>query len=248
MQSFPIAPERAALFLDFDGTLVDIADRPDAVVVPPGLPGLLERLAARLDGALAIVSGRPLEQLDALLPAPLALAGDHGATLRRTPGGAAEWPDLPSPPAAWRRRIEALAAQHPGALVEPKRHGFVLHYRLAPEAGPPGRALLEAMIAGNGDFALMPARMAWEVKPAAVSKATAVTGFMARPPFAGRSPVFIGDDVTDEAGFSTVQELGGVGVKIGPGASVAWERLPSPAALLAELERAVAQKVQGTTP
>lgn len=214
MQSFPIAPDRAALFLDFDGTLVEIAPRPDAVVVPPGLPALLRRVADQLDGALAVVSGRPLEQLDALLPAPLAMAGDHGAALRRVPGGPVDASRLPRPPVAWRHQAEALAARFPGAFVEAKQHGFVLHYRLAPAAGPPARALLEALIAGSGNFQLMPAHMAWEVKPSGVSKATAVAGFMAHPPFAGRTPVFIGDDVTDEAGMAAARAAGGIGLRL----------------------------------
>jgi trehalose 6-phosphate phosphatase len=214
MDASPIALDRAALFLDFDGTLVEIAPRPDAVVVPEGLPALLQRLAARMEGALAIVSGRPLAQLDALLPVPLAMAGDHGASLRPVPGGPVESLPLPAPPAAWRERVERLAAGFPGAWVELKPHGLVLHYRQAPEAGPAGRELLDALIADNGDFVMMPARMAWEVKPTAISKATAVAGFMARRPFAGRMPVFVGDDVTDEAGMAAARAAGGLGLKL----------------------------------
>ncbi|WP_372622892.1 trehalose-phosphatase [Falsiroseomonas sp.] len=214
MDASPIALDRAALFLDFDGTLVEIAPRPDAVVVPEGLPALLQRLAERMEGALAIVSGRPLSQLDAFLPVPLAMAGDHGASLRPTPGAAVESPPLPAPPIAWREEAERFAAGFPGALVEPKGHGFVLHFRQAPEAGPPGRALLEQLIAGSDAFLLMPAHMAWEVKPAAISKATAVEGLMARPPFAGRTPVYVGDDVTDEAGMDAARAAGGVGLRL----------------------------------
>lgn len=214
MDESNVTPERAALFLDFDGTLVDIAPRPEAVVIPPGLPELLLRLAGRLDGALAIVSGRPIEQIEAFLPVPLPMAGDHGATLRPVPGGPLQRLELPTPPASWQAEVEVLAAAHPGALVEPKEHGFVLHYRLAPEAGAPARALLDALIADNGDFVMMPARMAWEVKPTAVSKATAVAGLMARPPFAGRQPVFVGDDVTDEAGMAAARAAGGIGLRL----------------------------------
>jgi trehalose 6-phosphate phosphatase len=214
MDASPIAPDRAALFLDFDGTLVEIAPRPEAVVVPQGLPALLHSLAARLEGALAIVSGRPLSQLDALLPVPLAMAGDHGASLRLTPGGAVESLPLPSPPPEWRERAERFAAGYEGVLIEPKAHGFVVHYRLAPPAGEPARALLDELIADNGDFVMMPARMAWEVKPTAISKATAVAGFMARPPFAGRTPVYVGDDVTDEAGMAAARAAGGIGLKL----------------------------------
>jgi trehalose 6-phosphate phosphatase len=214
MDEHAVTPDRAALFLDFDGTLVEIAPRPEAVVVPPGLPALLERLAERLGGALAVVSGRPIEEIEALLPVPLALAGDHGASLRPAPGAPIERLALPTPPAEWRERAEELAAMHPGAIVEPKAHGFVLHYRLAPEASAPARALLDALIADNGEFVLMPARMAWEVKPTAVSKATAVAGLMARPPFAGRMPVFVGDDVTDEAGMAAARAAGGLGLRL----------------------------------
>lgn len=214
MAADPLAPDQAALFLDFDGTLVDIAPRPDAVVVPPDLPGLLRRLAGRLGGALAIVSGRPLAELEALLPVPLAMAGDHGATLRPAPGAPVERLPLPAPPDDWHREAEALAAAFPGALVERKVHGFVLHYRLAPEAGSVARTTLEAMVGADGDFLVMPARTAWEVKPRAVSKATAVAGLMARPPFAGRQPVFIGDDVTDEAGMAAARAAGGIGLRL----------------------------------
>lgn len=214
MAAPPIAPETAALFLDFDGTLVEIAPRPDAVVVPPGLPGLLTRLATRFGGALAIVSGRPLAALERLLPIPLPMAGDHGATLRRAPGAAPEQVLLPHPPPAWRRAAASFAAAHPGALVEPKAHGFVLHYRQAPAAEASARALLQVLLAPDGAFELLPARMAFEVKPRAVSKAGAVTALMAQPPFAGRRPIYVGDDVTDEAGMAAARAAGGLGLRL----------------------------------
>lgn len=214
MAAPPIAPETAALFLDFDGTLVEIAPRPDAVVVPPGLPGLLTRLATRLGGALAIVSGRPLPELEGLLPAPLPMAGDHGATLRRAPSAAHEHLPLPRPPPAWQAAAETFAAAHPGALVEPKAHGFVLHYRQAPAAEAPARALLQALLDPDGAFELLLARMAFEVKPRAVSKAGAVTALMAQPPFAGRRPIYVGDDVTDEAGMAAARAAGGLGLRL----------------------------------
>jgi trehalose 6-phosphate phosphatase len=214
MAAFPIAPDRAALFLDFDGTLVEIAPRPEAVVIPAALPGLLRRVAARLDGALAIVSGRPLAELDAFIPVPLAMAGEHGAVLRPAPHAEAERLALPTPPAEWQRQAQVLAARFPGVLVEPKSHGFVLHFRQAPDAGEPGRALLDGLVAGAEAFTVMPAHMAWEVKPSAVSKAGVVRRLMARPPFAGRVPVFIGDDVTDEAGMAAAREAGGHGLRL----------------------------------
>jgi len=214
MPAIPIAPDLAALFLDFDGTLVDIAPCPEAVTVPPDLPALLARLAGRLGGAVAIVSGRPLTQLEALLPVALPMAGDHGATLRLGPGAPVKGRDLPVPPPDWLSRAKALAAGFPGALVERKAHGFVLHYRLAPEAADIARAVLERMAAAQDDFVVMPARMAWEVKPRAISKGTAVAELMAQPVFVGRRPIFIGDDVTDEAGFEVARAAGGLGLRL----------------------------------
>ena len=211
----PIAD--AALFLDFDGTLVEIAPRPDAVQVQPGLPRLLQSIATGLNGALAIVSGRPLRDLDRFLPVPLAMAGDHGATLRPVPGQPPESPDLPHAPAAWRDRAAALLEQFPGTLIEDKEHGFVVHYRLAPTAGPAAKALLDGLIEGagpGGGFTLLEARMAWEVRPRGASKGTAVRSLMARAPFAGRRPVFIGDDVTDEEGMAVAREHGGLGLRL----------------------------------
>ncbi len=214
MDRLPFAPDRAALFLDFDGTLVEIAPTPEAVVVPAFLPPLLERLSARLDGALAIVSGRPIAQLDHHLPVPVVKVGDHGGALRFGAAEPVTGPPLPAPSPVWRARAEALAARFPGAMVEHKAHGLVLHYRLAPEAGEPAREALEVLVAETADFTLMPARMAWEVKPRAVSKGTAVAALLARAPFTGRLPVFVGDDVTDEAGMAAARAAGGVGLRL----------------------------------
>ena len=216
----PLSPDTgpiadAALFLDFDGTLVEIAPRPDAVQVQPGLPRLLQRLATGLNGALAIVSGRPLRDLDHFLPVPIAKVGDHGATLRPVPGQPSESPDLPGAPGAWRERAATLLERFPGTLIEDKEHGFVVHYRLAPAAGPEAKALLDELVAeAPGAFTLLEARMAWEVRPLGASKGTAVRSLMNRAPFAGRRPVFIGDDVTDEEGMAVAREFGGLGLRL----------------------------------
>ena len=226
----PVGP--AALFLDFDGTLVELAARPDAVRVPAGLPALLLRLGTALGGALAVVSGRPLAQLDHYLPGPMAKAGEHGATLRTGAGLPEEAPDLPVPPAAWRAQALALARAFPGALLEEKTHGFVLHYRQAPQAGAPAGALLAGLVPGSA-FQLVPAHMAWEVRPRGPCKGSAVRRLMQLARFAGRVPLFIGDDVTDEAGMAAARALGGHGWQV-------QQAFGSPAALRAWLARAAA--------
>ncbi len=207
--------ERTALLLDMDGTLIDIAPTPDAVVVPAALPGVLLRLRERLGDALAVVSGRPLAQIDALLPGiPYAAAAEHGAAIRHAPGAEVERPGLPHPPPGWRAAAAAAAAAHPGAMLEDKAHGFVLHFRAAPEHGPALRAAAEALIAADPRFVVMGAKMAWEIKPAAVDKGVAVAALMSRAPFAGRAPVFVGDDVTDEDGIRVALAMGGAGLRV----------------------------------
>lgn len=209
-------PEHAAYFLDFDGTLVEIAPTPMAVTVPPGLVASLQALAARAGGALALVSGRPIAELDALLAVPFSAAGQHGAERRPAPAAAIAHAPLPTPPGTWLSTAERLAAATPGALLERKRHGFALHYRNAPEAGPAFGDALAALLAGQGDFALLPAKMAWEVRPAAAHKGAAVAALMAHPPFAGRTPVYVGDDVTDEDGIAAAEAQGGIGLRVEP--------------------------------
>ncbi len=209
-------PPNAALLLDLDGTLIDIARTPDAVVVPPDLRTSLARLRTLHADAVAVVTGRPIEQVDALLDdLPYAVAGEHGGAIRHAPGEAIERAALADLPAEWLPRAATIAATHPGALLEEKRRSFVLHFRLAPEAGPALYAAMQALLAGHEDnFAIMPALMAWEMKPRGADKATAVTALMARSPFTGRTPVYIGDDTTDEDGMRAARALGGLGWRV----------------------------------
>ena len=205
----------AALMLDMDGTLVDLAPTPDAVTVAPGLPDTLATLRNSLNGALAIVTGRPIETVDRLFgPAVAAVAGEHGGAIRHAAEQEVERPDLPEPPADWLSRAEALVQSHPGALLERKSRGFALHYRLAPEARQVFHKALRSMVDSLPAFQLLPAHMLWEVRPIGADKGGAVAALMRRAPFAGRRPIFIGDDVTDEDGMRECRKLGGAGYRV----------------------------------
>jgi trehalose 6-phosphate phosphatase len=207
--------DRAALLLDLDGTLLDIAPRPDAVVVPTGLPEVLLALRRRLGDAVAVVTGRPVETVDALLgDAVFAVAGEHGGAIRHRPGQPVERPPQPSPPLVWLAAAERLAAAHPGVLLERKARGFALHYRAVPDAGQELRRVLEDLLAGSERFELLPAHMLWEVRPRGADKGKAVVTVMDCAPFRGRLPVFIGDDVTDEDAIAAAAAMGGAGLRV----------------------------------
>jgi trehalose 6-phosphate phosphatase len=220
--------ESAALLLDVDGTLLDFAPTPESVVIPAGLLASRHRIRPALGGALAVISGRPIDSVDGLLgDAPYAVAGEHGGAIRHAPGGPIERPALPAPPPAWVEAAEAAAAARPGSRVERKAYGFVLHYRGAPEAGSAFGALLRGVLADSPVFELLDGNMAWEVRPRGVDKGSAVAALMARAPFAGRLPVFIGDDVTDHDGIRMARAMGGAGLLVsdvfaGPPGVRAW--------------------------
>jgi trehalose 6-phosphate phosphatase len=211
--------DRAALFLDLDGTLLDLAPTPDAVVVPVGLTDSLQRLRDRLEGALAIVTGRTADVIDRLLGhGSFAFAAEHGGTVRRLPDAPPERADthLAAPPNKWIDATQRLAEAHPGALMERKALGFTLHYRAVPEAGALFRDALLAMLAESSAFELLPGKHVWEVRPRGINKGTAVRALMAGLPFAGRLPLFIGDDVTDEDGMRVARAMGGAGLQVAP--------------------------------
>lgn len=228
----PPLTAQTALFLDLDGTLLDIAPRHDLVVVEAGLPETLRRLAAALSGALAIVTGRPLADVDRLFPgAGVAVAAEHGARLRLADGEPREMSaELPWRE-TWIARIEAALSAWPGAFIERKSVGFVVHYRQAPAAGPAIEAFMRDLIApAAGEAELLPALMAFEVRARGVGKGEAVAHLMAEAPFAGRIPLFIGDDVTDEEGMAEAERRGGRGLHVArdfggePAAVRAWLR------------------------
>jgi trehalose 6-phosphate phosphatase len=234
MQQLPSPPavssRSTALFLDFDGTLADLAPQPEAVRVVDGLVPLLHLLHSHVGGALAIVSGRRLSDLDGFLePLKLPSAAEHGAQ-RRLPDGqliGIQPPDLRHAVKA----ANALAVLHAGLRVEIKNAAVALHYRHAPELEMLCRQIMTEAVAASTGVELLSGKFVFEIKPAGVSKGTAIAAFMRSPPFEGRVPLFAGDDVTDEAGFSAVQSLGGFGIKVGEGDTVARYRCPSPATL-----------------
>ncbi|MCJ7798629.1 MAG: trehalose-phosphatase [Polaromonas sp.] len=228
--ALPGIDAQTALFLDFDGTLADLAPQPEAVQLVADLIPVLTQLAAQLNGALAIVSGRRLADLDGFLaPLQLPSAAEHGAQRRVAQGQVIclASPDLQ----AVVRLATALAARHAGLRVEIKSAAVALHYRHAPELQTLAQQVMRDAAHGTPGLELLCGKSVFEVKPAGISKGTAIEAFMASAPFAGRRPLFAGDDVTDEAGFSAVQRLGGQGIKVGEGRSLARFRCPSPDAL-----------------
>ena len=226
----PPLGRRAALFLDLDGTLAPFAPRPQDVRLPSWVVPALQRLMQQLDGALAIVSGRPLAELDQLLrPLRLPAAGVHGIERRLADGRLRV--HSAEPPPAVRRVAQALADRHPGLLLEPKPGGLALHYRAAPQLAARCLAELGRALRGAEDWELLQGHCVLEVKPRRVSKGTVVAAFMAEPAFAARLPVFVGDDTSDEDGIGAAQAAGGIGVKVGGGPSCARYRLAHPDAV-----------------
>ena len=231
----PLDPT-AALFLDVDGTLLEIAPRPDFVRVPPDLPPLLARLAARCDGAVALISGRPIAEVERLLrPWCGAIAGLHGAERRRADGSLAAAEDGPAARDAAaaidraRPALAALAERLAGVWLEDKGRTLALHYRDAPERGAAVLDEAERLAQRSGGvLRLIAGKMVVEVQPRLYGKDGAIAAFMAEAPFCGRRPVFLGDDTTDEDGFAEVNRRGGLSVRVGdPAATLAEYVLPS---------------------
>lgn len=214
----PAWDPRWALFLDVDGTLLEIESHPDDVRAGPRLKGLLEAVTAALGGALALVSGRSIAGLDRIFsPLVLPAAGLHGLE-RRGADGLVHYPkDLADRMSRARAGLMDFVEAHAGLLLEDKGAALALHYRNAPGlAGPAREAMDSARRALGEDFHVQQGKMVLELKPTGEDKGTAIEAFMAEAPFAGRVPVFIGDDVTDEDGFRVVNRLGGHSVRVGP--------------------------------
>lgn len=216
----PPARERA-LFLDVDGTLIEHADTPDAVHVPELLKDLLARLASQEAGALALVSGRTIARLDELFaPLHLPAAGLHGLERRDAIGRVFRSPcPATNSSRAYERALvdlHAFAARHAGVLVEDKGLALALHYRRAPELANEAGELMASWLHEFGPaFQLQPGKGVFELKPSTASKRTAIEAFMEEAPFVGRTPIFVGDDATDEDGFEAVNRLGGESIRVG---------------------------------
>lgn len=212
----PLLDRQAALFLDIDGTLLDIAPTPGEVIVPDGLGRVLQQVRALLGGALAVISGRAIADIDGLFaPLRLAAAGKHGAELRPDPAA----PMLPSEAVPIDRTVgdavAAIAGAHPDVVVEDKGTAIALHYRHAPQLREELAQKLKDLLGAHGcELCLQPGRMVWEIKSCRCSKATAVRVLMERLPFRGRRPVFVGDDASDEDGFAEVERRGGLALAV----------------------------------
>jgi trehalose 6-phosphate phosphatase len=219
LPSPPLLDDACALFLDVDGTLIDFAEHPDQVSLLPEVREVVERISARLAGALALVSGRPLQQLDRLF-APLLLpaAGLHGHDLRTHADIVAETESVTPAPAGLQRlqrRAAQLAQQHPGVLVEDKGSSLALHWRAHPQAGAAVLDFAHAQIDAMPGYRLQPGNHVVEFVPLGSDKGSAIEHLLGMPAFRNRTPVFIGDDLTDEHGFATVNRLGGWSILVG---------------------------------
>lgn len=211
----PALVEGDALFLDFDGTLVELAETPDAIFVSDGLRPLLDRLARRLKGRMAIVSGRAISDLEAHLDCSgMAVSGSHGLELRLA-GGA------PIPLAAAvdlapaRQEIARFARNAPGLLIEEKPRSIALHFRKAPAEGERVAGFMSALAARSG-LTVQHGKLVAELRPKGADKGDAVRALMTEPEFVGARPVFVGDDLTDEDAFEAAVALGGAGILVGP--------------------------------
>jgi trehalose 6-phosphate phosphatase len=210
-----------ALFLDIDGTLIEHADHPEGVTIPKDLPDRLTAAQTALDGAVALISGRTIDWMDRkFAPARLAASGQHGAEVRLAPDA----PAVPIPMPKWRAPLEAALKRDldswPGVFIEHKPLSLAVHFRAVPEFGDAVMERVMALGRGLDDrVQFLHGRYVIEVREAGHHKGTAVTTLMNTAVFTGRTPVFLGDDVTDEDGFAAVRDMGGIAIAVGPRAT-----------------------------
>ena len=225
------------LFLDVDGTLIELTDSPLATHANPELKTLLNQVAERLGGAVALVSGRSIDYLDALFsPLRLPAAGLHGVERRKATGAVQGAGFHDSQLDAARIGVKKLVIAHPGTSVEDKGRTLAVHFRMAPQCESSVRESVVALARPLGsNYHIQEGNMVLEIKPRGFSKATAIRAFMAEPPFSGRMPVFIGDDLTDQDGLQVVEEQGGISIAVGDRVHGQY-RVDSPAAVHQWLE------------
>jgi len=240
--AFPL-PGEVALFLDVDGTLLHIAETPAAVVVDRAIVELVAHAHRITGGATALITGRRIADVDHLFaPLVLPVAGQHGLERRDAALALHRHAGTALALAAARARLETFAAGHPGVLIEDKGLTVAAHYRLAPAAGLALESLAVRLAAESGAaLTVQHGKMVFELRPVGKDKGTAIAEFLEDVPFRGRTPVFLGDDLTDEHGFSVVNRRGGLSVKVGAGPTEAMTRLPDVDAVRAWLERLTAR-------
>jgi trehalose 6-phosphate phosphatase len=231
-----------AILLDIDGTLLDLARTPREVWVPPGLAATLHALRARTKGALALVSGRSLNDIDLIFaPDHFPAVGGHGAEMRLSIDSEAVATHAPPMDKELKSRLAAIARLSPGILLEDKGYSLALHYRLAPHAE---KAIYEAVSLiradlPNAPIEVLPGKCVCEIKQSGFDKASGVRELMTHEPFAGRRPIFIGDDVTDESVFAIMPDLGGLAFSVGRHANGVAGRFDTPSDVRAWLKRLV---------
>jgi len=217
MKSPPSPSLEWCLFLDVDGTLIELTDSPLSTFADSELKTLLGAVAERLGGAVALVSGRGIAYLDALFdPLRLPAAGLHGVERRKATGvmHGASFTDRQLDPA--RNAVQELVAAHPGTSLEDKGRTIAVHFRMAPQfEAAVRRALIDIVKPLGSNYHIQEGNRVFEIKPRGFTKATAIKAFMAEPPFSGRTPVFIGDDLTDQDGFRLVEEQDGLSIAVG---------------------------------
>jgi trehalose 6-phosphate phosphatase len=224
-EPLPSVGDDSAFFFDFDGTLVAIAPRPELVHVEPEVREILQALGSRFGGAVAVITGRPLDVVDGFL-APLVLpaAAEHGSVRRDASGGMHMNAEGAEAVEAADKALKPLAEANPGLILERKSSSVALHYRQAPALQEACKAAVHDVVAENPSLVVLPGKMVFELKPHGVDKGVAVRTFLDEAPFKGRTPIFMGDDVTDEHAFEVVNAMGGITVKIDDGETEAKYR------------------------
>jgi trehalose 6-phosphate phosphatase len=232
--------DKCALLFDIDGTLIDLAPTPDGIHIPPDLPPRLRDLWRRTSGALALVSGRMISDIDEIMkPVQLPAVGGHGAEIRLLASGDVQAAEVRPMDPHLKKRFTAIGNYAPGILIEDKGYSLALHYRLAPEAE---RYIFDSVAAIRADLPEAPievlnGKFVVEIKHEGFSKATAVRALMQQEPFAGRRPIFLGDDVTDESVFAIMGDIDGIAYSVGRKAQGVAGHFDSPHDVRQWLER-----------